>query len=89
MLVLVTGHVRLIRLHLPAKRTRQKRGVFVVTADPCGAKSVNRVFMTDPLVLGLESTWAECAAEREVAVRPSKPLASRERLADANCAALS
>jgi hypothetical protein len=69
LLILVCSHMGIIRMHLTAEGTRLQGGGFGIAADPGRAQGVDRIFMANPFVLGLEGTRTERAKEGQVLLR--------------------
>ena len=69
LLVLVRCHVGIVRMHLTAEGARLQRCAFGIAADPGRSKSVHRVFVPDPFVLGLEGSRTKGAEEGQILLR--------------------
>jgi hypothetical protein len=54
LLVFVSSHVRIVGMRRPAERTSIEDSALCIAADPCCPKSVHRILVSDPLVLGFE-----------------------------------
>lgn len=66
LLVLVRSHVNFVRTLMTTEEAHQLWVLLSAAAYPGSPKGMNRIFMSDPLVLCLEGSRAERAEERKV-----------------------
>ena len=54
LLIFVSCHVNIIRMHVATKWARLEEGCLGIATDPCCSKCMYRVFVPDPFVFGFE-----------------------------------